>query len=163
MIRPGRQVPTRPLDRKGVARALEVLGALVRAKGLKHSQVRDAVAKAALQTDGHFTADELLGTLHERKVPGAHAATVYRVLPLLVEAGLLQQSLHSGSARQRYERAFERSHHDHLVCTRCGTVVEFEHLTIETLQRELSERLGFKLTGHVHELFGVCGRCQRTA
>ena len=151
------------LDPSGVDRALEQLRAVVRAKGLKRSEVRDAVARAALRTEGHFTAEELLATLRGQGRTSAHAATVYRVLPLLVEAGLVRESLLSVGQGHRYERAFEREHHDHLVCTSCGRVVEFEFQAFELLQRDLAERLGFRLTGHVHELFGVCERCRRRA
>lgn len=151
------------LDAGGVARALARLGGVVQAKGLKSSSVRDAVARAALRYDGHFTAEELATALRARGVANAHPATVYRVLPLLVEAGLIQEALVAAGQSQRYERAFERPHHDHLVCTSCGKVVEFEFEAIEILQRDLAEQLGFRLTSHIHQLLGVCGRCERAS
>lgn len=151
------------LDAGGVARALDRLGGVVQAKGLKSSAVRDAVARAALRYEGHFTAEELVAAVRARGLANAHPATVYRVLPLLVEAGLIQEALVSAGQGQRYERAFERPHHDHLVCTSCGKVVEFEFEAIEILQRDIAERLGFRLTGHIHQLLGVCGRCERAS
>jgi Fur family transcriptional regulator, ferric uptake regulator len=149
------------LDPVGVDRALEQLRGVVRAKGLKSSAVRDAVARVALGYDGHFTVDDLVKSLRETGVTDAHPATVYRVLPLLVEAGLIQETLVSAGDGHRYERAFEREHHDHIICTSCGKVVEFHFEAIEVLQRDVSERLGFRLTGHIHELFGVCASCDR--
>ncbi len=83
---------------------------------------------------------------------------MYRALPLLVDAGLVQPVGLGGEVR-RYESAFGHPHHDHLVCTRCGKVVEFEFEAFEILQRAIAERHGFSLQGHVHELFGTCDRC----
>jgi len=57
---------------------------------------------------------------------------------------------------QRYEAAFERPHHDHLVCTKCNEVIEFHYEALEALQRDIAERYGYELTGHVHELLGRC-------
>jgi Fur family ferric uptake transcriptional regulator len=151
------------LDAGGIERALEQLRTVVHQKGLKSSEVRDAVARAALKYDGHFTAESLLATLRGEGAVDTHAATVYRVLPLLVEAGLIQESLLSAGHGHRYERAFERRHHDHIICTSCSKVVEFEFEAFEVLQRDVSERLGFRLTGHVHELMGICKSCQRAS
>lgn len=148
------------LDDAGMVRALERLQAVVKERGLKSSATRDKVARAALATSGHFSVDELVADLRAQGSADVHTATVYRVLPLLVEAGLLQLTLVSNREGTRYERAFERDHHDHLICTTCGKVVEFEFEAIEVLQRDVAERFGFELTGHVHELLGICGDCQ---
>ncbi len=156
-----RLVPSEPvLDDAGVARALERLHGVVKSRGLKSSSTRDAVASAALRRRGHFTVDELIAELRVGGTADVHPATVYRVLPLLVESGLLQMTLVSNREGARYERAFERQHHDHLICTACGKVIEFEFEAIESLQRDVAERFGFDLTGHVHELLGTCPDCR---
>jgi Fur family ferric uptake transcriptional regulator len=149
------------LDPTGIDRALEQLSELVRIRGLKSSTVRDAVARAALSRRGHFTVDELVHDLRRKGVDGVHPATVYRVLPLLVEAGLLQSVLVSTGDGAHYERSFEREHHDHLICTACGQVIEFQSEAIEVLQREVADAFGFNLTGHVHELLGRCQQCAK--
>lgn len=153
-----RQTPS--LDEAGIQRALHQLREAVRKRGLKNSVVREAVARAALQRQGHFSVEELAQELRNAGVADAHPATVYRVLPLLAEVGLIQLTLMSQGEGTRYERAFEREHHDHLICTRCGKIVEFQFEAIEILQRDIAERFGFDLTGHVHELLGVCEKCQ---
>lgn len=150
----------RALDEAGLMRALERLGSVVKARGLKASSTRDAVARAALCCRGHFSVDELIAKLRSGGVAEVHSATVYRVLPLLVEAGLLQVALVSNRDGACYERSFEREHHDHIICTSCGKVVEFEFEAIEVLQRDVAERFGFHLTGHVHELLGICRGCR---
>jgi Fur family transcriptional regulator, ferric uptake regulator len=156
-----RLATVKALDPTAIDRALEQLSELVRMRGLKSSAVREAVARAALARRGHFTVDELIHDLRRKGVDGVHPATVYRVLPLLVEAGLLQATLVSSGDGARYERAFEREHHDHLICTDCGQVIEFQSEAIEVLQREVAETFGFNLTGHIHELLGKCQACAK--
>lgn len=136
---------------------------MLHAKSLKMSRVREAIARAALTYDGHFSVDDLLRTLQANDVRDAHMATVYRALPLMVEAGLIEPALVSKADGQRYELAFEREHHDHLVCTGCGHVVEYHSEAMEALQRELAQRHGFELENHVHELRGRCRDCRRSS
>ena len=151
------------LDDAGFQRAIDQLQEVVRTRGLKRSAVRDAVARAALRRKGHFSVEDLVQELRESGDLDAHPATVYRVLPLLIEAGLVQMTLVSAGEGARYERAFEREHHDHLICTTCGKIVEFHFEAIELLQRDVAERFGFRLTGHVHELLGTCRDCRAAA
>ncbi len=120
---------------------------------------REALLRAALGRRRHFTLDELV----EEAVGGdgrASRATVYRGLPILVEAGILQPVLVSDEPR-RFELALGRRHHDHLMCRRCGRVVEFRSEVIEELQLKVAARHGFRLTSHVHELVGDCAACRR--
>lgn len=96
-----RVVAAPKLSKAGIERALERLRELVRERGLKASTVREGIARAALGIEGHFTIEELVESL-----PDAHIATVYRVLPLLIDAGLLQAA---PGAQAR--RANDRAHH----------------------------------------------------
>lgn len=148
------------LDPAGLDRAMAALRDAVRERGLKVSTVRDAIARAALRRTGHFTVDDLVRDLRSEDSKDAHMTTVYRVLPLLVEVGLLQQSLLTTGDEAHYERAFEREHHDHLICTGCGMVVEFHFEALEALQRDIAARYEFELTDHVHELRGLCRQCK---
>jgi Fur family ferric uptake transcriptional regulator len=137
-------------------RALSRLREFVKREGLKASEVRATIARAALNIKGHFSVDDLMSQL-----PNLHSSTVYRVLPVLVDAGLLQEAPGQGDG-QSYERAFEREHHDHLLCTRCGRVIEFHFDMMDQLEREVAQRFNFALTNHVHHLYGLCSKCQRT-
>lgn len=157
-----RQVDLKPLDKDGIERAIKRLREAVKERGLKASAVREAVARAALNRKGHFTVDDLIHDLRDGKTDkrDAHMTTVYRTLPLLVEVGLLQLTLLSKGDEARYERAFEREHHDHLICNECGMVIEFHFEALEVLQRDIAEQYGFLLTDHVHELHGICKTCR---
>jgi Fur family ferric uptake transcriptional regulator len=152
------------MSEDAIARALERYRTVLHAGSHKYSKVRAAIARAALTFPGHFGIDDLLRVLRNGGVRDAHMATVYRALPSLLEAGLIQPALVSNKADgQRYEAAFEREHHDHLVCTGCALVVEYQSEALEALQREIAERYDFELDDHVHELRGRCKECRRAA
>jgi Fur family transcriptional regulator, ferric uptake regulator len=150
----------RKLDEASMQRALERFRDALHERGLRFSGVREAIARAALHYDGHFEVNDLLRNLRAAKVEDAHLATLYRTLPLLVEAGLIQPTLLSSGERHYYEPTFEREHHDHLVCTLCGKVVEFHFEAFEVLQRDIAARYDFELTAHFHELLGRCKQCR---
>jgi Fur family ferric uptake transcriptional regulator len=121
--------------------------------------IREEIIGAAMACRGHFDVDDLVQKLRKRG-SGVSRASVYRALPLLVEAGIVEPTVSPGD-RQRYEIRGAREHHDHLVCDECGTVVEFQFEAFEVLQREVAAKYGFSLTGHSHQLFGTCPKCQK--
>lgn len=131
--------------------------AFIRKKGLKLTSQRRRILKRIYATHRHFTAEEA----HEwfrRGRDDVSRATVYRTLTLLVEGGFLDQ-LDLGGDTKRYEHMLGREHHDHLLCTRCGTVVEFQESRIETLQDEVAAKHGFRIASHSLRLFGLCRKC----
>jgi Fur family transcriptional regulator, ferric uptake regulator len=136
------------------------LRAFLRSRGLRMTGEREALVRAALGRRRHFTLEELVEEAvgHDAR---ASRATVYRSLPILIEAGILQPVLVSDEPR-RFELALGRRHHDHLLCRSCGRVVEFRSSTIEDLQLKVAARHGFRLTSHVHELVGDCSACRRS-
>jgi Fur family ferric uptake transcriptional regulator len=144
-------------------RGMERFRIVLRARELKMSKVRESVASCALQQSGHFSVEDLVKALHVEGVHEAHMATVYRAMPLLVEAGLVQATLISPGDSQYYEVVFEREHHDHLVCSSCGRVVEYRSEALLALQREIAARYEFELEERVSELHGKCKDCRRAA
>ena len=127
----------------------------------KSSRARDAVIDAFLSTPGHVSIEELTALVRKR-APGVGTTTVYRALKLLVECGVAA-SRAFGDGHARYERVLEGTHHDHLICTACGAVTEFEDRAIEELQEQVARRHGFRITSHKMELYGVCARCDAGA
>ena len=123
----------------------------------KASRARDAVIDAFLATPGHISIEELTAIVRER-APAVGTTTVYRALKLLVECGVAA-AREFGDGHTRYERVLEGTHHDHLICTACGAVTEFEDRAIEELQDQVARRHGFRITSHKMELYGVCARC----
>ncbi|MBN2361096.1 MAG: transcriptional repressor [Deltaproteobacteria bacterium] len=143
----------------GAGSGIDRFRAFLRDRSLRVTEVRERVALAVLQRHGHFDVDEVVAELR-RGGTRASRATVYRALPLLEQAGLIAATT-GQRERQRYERALDRRHHDHLVCTRCKRVVEFEYPAFEILQHKVAEMYGFLLTSHTHQLFGLCPACRR--
>ncbi len=128
--------------------------------GLKWTAQRDDIAQVFFASKRHISVEELYHAV-KRVNPRIGYATVYRTMKLLTECGLAIES-HFLNGEARYEST-EGHHHDHLICTECGTIVEFEEERIEALQREVAKRAGFLFTGHRMELYGVCAACQKAA
>ena len=87
-------------------------------------------------------------------------ATVYRTLELLVKSGLVRR-VHLGEDHYHYEHVKGDSHHDHLVCTTCGGVIEFLDEGLEKRALEICEKRKFKPTFHNLQILGVCDACRR--
>ena len=126
-------------------------------RGLKQTRQREAILDAFLASDGHVTSEDLYERVREDN-PDIGAATVYRTLKLLVDAGLANASTFREGVTV-YES--DTAHHDHLVCLGCGEIIEFECDEIEARQEEIARRHGYRLTRHRHHLFGYCRDCQR--
>ena len=104
---------------------------------------------------GHITGDDLYQMVRTAH-PQIGYTTVYRTMKLLCEAGLAHE--HNFDGTTRYEIAHE--HHDHLVCVRCGKIIEFECAMIESTQIEIADRYHFRVLRHRHELYGHCEACR---
>ena len=116
--------------------------AFIAAKGLRKTVQRDAIVAAAFSTTEHYTAEDLLA-MARRTEPSVSRATVYRTLPLLVESGVLKE-MDFGRDHKIYDPNYnEHPHHNHLICTDCDKIVEFEDQHIELLEDCISKRLGF--------------------
>lgn len=108
---------------------------------------------------GHLNVDELHRMVRAMDATVGYA-TVYRTLKLLERYGLVEVS-HFADGTARYEVHVDTAdHHDHMICTRCGTIVEFENPAIEALQEQVAATHGYKLTSHRMDLFGLCPNCQ---
>jgi Fur family ferric uptake transcriptional regulator len=137
------------VERHALARYLED-------HNLKHTRQRDAILDVFLDASGHITGEELYDRVREQH-PSIGYTTVYRTLKLLCDAGLASER-NFGDGITRYEIAHE--HHDHLVCLKCGKIIEFECAMIESTQEEIAARYGFRVLRHRHELYGHCSSCR---
>lgn len=128
-------------------------------KGLKTTRQRDVILDAFLSSDRHMSIEDLYLKLRA-KHPRIGYATVYRTLKLFAESGIARE-IQFGDGQTRYEHVAEGEHHDHLVCTHCGTIIEFENETIEKLQSEVADSYGFIIETHKLELYGICAKCRK--
>jgi Fur family ferric uptake transcriptional regulator len=136
-----------------------VFSAFLAKNGLKRSEQREAVVDTFLRSQRHLSVDDLFQLVHKRR-PDVGRTTVYRTLKLLQEAGLAQELVLDGQSR--FEREYNREHHDHFICTYCGEIFEFVSDDIERLQDEIAEKIGFSIEGHRHQIYGACKRCSRS-
>ena len=121
-------------------------------RGLRMTEQRRVIARVLSDASDHPDVEQV----YRRAVavdPGISIATVYRTLRLFEEANILAKH-DFGEGRARYEEAPE-AHHDHLIDTKSGSVIEFRDEEIERLQEKVAAKLGYKLIGHRLELFGV--------
>jgi Fur family ferric uptake transcriptional regulator len=133
------------------------LSTYIEEKGLKHSRQRDRIAETFFAMGGHVSVEELVARVR-RLDPRVSVATVYRTMKLLADCGLAIPR-QFGGGQTRYEAAAGREHHDHMICTRCGEIVEFANARIESLQELVARRHGFEVESHKLELYGRCARC----
>ncbi len=144
--------------------ALEALRARLREhvarNKLKTSTRRELILDTLADVKRHVTADELLREVRERD-PRIGAATVYRTLRVFQEGGIVAERRFEGGAT-RFELVSDE-HHDHLICTACNLIVEFEDEAIERDQNRVAAAHGFTLREHRHELYGLCPACQKRA
>ena len=133
-----------------------VLSEYLEKNQLKRTRQREVILEAFLDQGGHISSEELHHIIRADN-PGVGYTTVYRTMKLLVDAGLADER-HFDDGLARYESYSQ--HHDHLVCTGCGKIVEFESEEIETAQNDIAKKKGFALEKHRHELYGRCSGCQ---
>ena len=140
------------------AAARERLASWIASRGLKATRQRDLIVDTFFTQTGHLSVDELLDKVTARD-SSIGAATVYRTMKILTDAGLAS-ARHFEGGQTRYEAALDRHHHDHLICTSCGRIFEFQNERIEELQARVAEQHGFRVTHHKLELYGLCKACQ---
>ena len=137
---------------------LQPLADILRAEGLRSTRQRQAVWEEICSTNEHRDVEEIYLALREAGL-NVSRATVYRTVEVLVKNNLVNK-LDLGDGRIRYEHRQALQHHDHLICLRCGTIEEFTHDTIESLQEEVAREFGFQIIEHRHQLYGYCRDCQ---
>jgi Fur family ferric uptake transcriptional regulator len=121
-------------------------------RGLRLTAQRRVIARVLSASRDHPHVDEL----YQRALaidPQIALSTVYRTLKLFQDTGILARH-DFGDGRGRFETA-QSEHHDHLIDGETGRVIEFHSPEIEALQAEVAKRLGYSLTGHRLELYGV--------
>ncbi|MDY7000506.1 MAG: Fur family transcriptional regulator [Thermodesulfobacteriota bacterium] len=128
-------------------------------KNLKMTPQRRLIVDVFLREGGHLASEELYNIV-KKEDKSIGQATVYRTLKLLSESGLAKE-VQFGDGVTRYERKYGSSHHDHLICERCGRNVEVVDEEIERLQEEVAKKEGFVLTNHKMYLYGICADCKK--
>lgn len=132
----------------------------LRNRGIKFTRPRQAILGAVLQINEHFEAEQLMAQLWQGGEKVAKA-TIYRTLPLLVDCGILKQVYFSGT-QAHYEHTYGEDPHDHMVCGRCGRIIEFDSSGIAELTARLAQQHGFRAVGHRFQISGLCQACVKS-
>jgi Fur family ferric uptake transcriptional regulator len=119
---------------------------------------RKVILKAAKELKGHFDADKLYHEAHHIN-KSVSRASVYRTIHLLLEAGFIIETT-GNQSKTSYENVSEGSDHDHLICVKCGRIIEFKNDKISKLENEICQKYDFKPTERKMSIKGYCKKCQ---
>ena len=126
--------------------------------GFKNSVQKDYILKILFYSDEHLTTEQISAKVKMDYNLNVGIATVYRTMKFFEELNIIE-SLDIGDGVKRYELN-PAIHHDHLVCTSCGKIIEFTDDFIELNQIKIAESRGFVLKDHVMTIYGLCEDCQ---
>jgi Fur family ferric uptake transcriptional regulator len=147
------------LDRGERAALLERFRRYLRDHRLPVTRQRALVAQTVLLAEDHLSVDGIRRKLRE-KGEQVGTATVYRTLDVLLESGLVRAH-DFGEGFKRYEPMPAQAHHEHLICERCGRVVEFQNERLERMLPIIADEHGFQHNRHRVEIYGVCRECRQ--
>lgn len=147
------------MTRDKASREKKVLDSYLKDKGLKSTRQRDIILREFIETEKHVSAEDLFSALH-KKHPDIGLATVFRALKIFSDAGLAEP-VELSDKTIRYEHKYEHGHHDHLICTICGKIVEFVDKRIEALQQAVCKDQGYSIDRHRLDIFGTCPDCSK--
>jgi len=139
--------------------AKAIFNQYLRENGKLYSKQREQILDVFLKTEQHPTINDLHDLVKKRD-PKIGLATVYRTMEVICDAGLARKVDFGGSAN-RYEHKYNHQHHDHLVCLKCGRIIEVMSPGIEKLQERLAKKHEFSAVRHRMEIFGFCSSCNR--
>jgi Fur family ferric uptake transcriptional regulator len=139
--------------------AKTILEQYVKDMGMLYSRQREQVLDIFLKMERHPTISDLYERVR-KKNPKIGLATVYRAMKVICDAGLARET-DFGDGLKRYEHEYGHEHHDHLVCVKCGRIIEVISPEIEKIQSQLAKRHNFTPLRHRMQIFGTCKSCQR--
>jgi len=131
----------------------------IQQKGLKRTSQRDLILEVFLRTEEHLSSEDLYRLVQKEDITIGQT-TVYRTLKLLTEAGLARE-VRFGDGRTHYEHNYKHQHHDHMICSECGKVIEFFSAELEAIQDAMAAKHKFEITHHMLRIIGLCVDCRR--
>jgi Fur family ferric uptake transcriptional regulator len=142
------------------ARLLLEFRRYLREHSLPVTAQREQVAAVVLEAGGHLSVEDIEQRLRLRGLR-IGKATVYRTLDILARSGMISQR-DFGEGFRRYERVPGHPHHEHLICLRCGKVVEFTNDRLEKMKAVVAAEYGFTHHHHRLDIYGLCRECQQS-
>lgn len=130
----------------------------LKTKNLNLTEQRQVILDLFLKSNSHLSLEDF-AQIVKKKDSTIGFTTVFRMLKLLKESGLAE-TINLGDKITRYELKIGKEHHDHLICEKCGSSIEFSDAKIEKLQLEICKKYDFKMKKHSLKIFGICKNCQ---
>lgn len=138
---------------------LDELKFIIKKKGMKYTEQRAVILQILVNLDEHLNAEDIHKIIQkEHPNHNIGIATIYRTLNFLEEVNLIS-SIHFGHEGKKYE-GNTKDHHDHLICTSCGKIVEFVDNEIESKQEDIARDNNFIIKSHTMQIYGICQKCQ---
>ncbi len=137
----------------------EVFLAHIQKQGLKRTAQRDLILDVFLRTEEHLSSEDLYRLVHKED-SSVGQTTVYRTLKLLAEAGLARE-VRFGDGLTHYEHNYKHQHHDHMICSNCGKIIEFYSAELEAIQDAMAAKHRFEVEQHLLRIIGICADCRR--
>src|SRR5438045_744077 len=137
----------------------EVFHQHIQRQGLKRTAQRYLILDVFLRTEDHVSGEDLYQLVREKDT-AVGQTTVYRTLRLLTDAGLARE-VRFGDGRAHYEHNYKHQHHDHMICSECGKIIEFYSPELEAIQDAMAAKYRFQLTEHLLRMIGICADCRR--
>lgn len=131
----------------------------LRQENLKFTPERKDIIEGVFSLHSHFDAEELQEKL-KKEGKNISRATIYRTLPLLIDSGLIRETLHCRE-KVRYEHIYGHKHHDHMICINCGKIIEFSDRNIGKLQRKICNKKDFFPVEYKLGIKGYCKECAK--
>jgi Fur family ferric uptake transcriptional regulator len=135
----------------------EFISAIKNSK-LKNTKQRMQVLETLFENEGHINVDDVY-QLVKKKNPKIGYATVHRTLSLLKKLGIIEATK-IGNQKTLYEHKYAHNHHDHIVCTKCGKIIEVVSEELEKLQNQIAKKNKFKILDHKLIIYGLCEKCK---
>lgn len=137
---------------------LEIFREFLKRKGMRYTPEREIIIREIFATHEHFDVDSLYISMR-KKDARVSKASIYRLIPLLIEAGLIEEVFFD-SGQMYYEHIYGHEHHCHLRCIKCRKIQEFSDSRLKDIENDLSERFNYKILRHKLEVMGLCSDCR---
>ena len=136
--------------------------------GYRFTRLRELILDILKSKKGHLSVEDIYSELI-KKCSGVNLTTVYRNLEILVELGIVEK-FDFGDGRARFELIIEKKEqnecgHHHLVCMKCGKIINFECTSVDKHQSEIEaveSKYNFKIEDHLVQFRGLCSKCKKT-